>query len=115
MNQRIFGKTGRSVSEIGLGTWQLAARWGDPFDPAEARRIPETADEAGITFVDSADCITAGRARRPSARIWRSAPGASSSPPSAAAADLPPLTEAQMDAVRAVYDRYLRDTIHPQW
>ena len=32
-----------------------------------------------------------------------------------AAADLPPLTQAQMDAVRAVYDRYLRDTIHPQW
>ena len=29
MNQRILGKTGRSVSEIGLGTWQLGTRWGD--------------------------------------------------------------------------------------
>ena len=32
MNQRILGKTGRSVSEIGLGTWQLGTRWGDPFN-----------------------------------------------------------------------------------
>ena len=32
MKQRIFGKTGRSVSEIGLGTWQLGTRWGDPFN-----------------------------------------------------------------------------------
>ena len=31
------------------------------------------------------------------------------------AAELEPLTEAQMQAVRDIYDRYLRDTIHPQW
>ena len=31
------------------------------------------------------------------------------------AAELDPLTDAQMKAVRAVYDRYLRDIIHPQW
>ncbi len=29
------------------------------------------------------------------------------------AAELDPLTDAQMNAVRAVYDRYLRDIIHP--
>ena len=55
MKQRILGKTGRAVSEIGLGTWQLGTRWGDPFDRAEALRILEAADEAGITFVDTAD------------------------------------------------------------
>ena len=31
------------------------------------------------------------------------------------AVELDPLTDAQMKAVRAVYDRYLRDIIHPQW
>ena len=50
MKQRIFGKTGRSVSEIGLGTWQLGTRWGDPFNHEEALKILETADENGITF-----------------------------------------------------------------
>ena len=32
MKQRIPGRTGRAVSEIGLGTWQLGTRWGDPSD-----------------------------------------------------------------------------------
>jgi aryl-alcohol dehydrogenase-like predicted oxidoreductase len=31
------------------------------------------------------------------------------------AADLPPLTEAQMDKVRAVYDRYIREQVHQRW
>jgi len=31
------------------------------------------------------------------------------------AANLPPLTEQQMQEVRNVYDRYLREIIHPQW
>jgi aryl-alcohol dehydrogenase-like predicted oxidoreductase len=31
------------------------------------------------------------------------------------AADLPPLTEAQMAVVREVYDRYIRDQVHHRW
>ncbi len=31
------------------------------------------------------------------------------------AAELAPLSEEQMQAVTAVYDRYLRESIHPQW
>lgn len=31
------------------------------------------------------------------------------------AAELPPLTEAQMNAVTDIYNHYLRDLIHPQW
>lgn len=27
MNKRKFGKTGRMVTEIGLGTWQLETAW----------------------------------------------------------------------------------------
>ena len=61
MKQRIFGKTGRSVSEIGLGTWQLGTRWGDPFNHEEALSILRTADEAGITFIDTADVYNGGK------------------------------------------------------
>lgn len=61
MEQRIFGNTGRLVSAIGLGTWQLGTRWGDPFDHDEALRILEAADEAGITFIDTADVYNGGK------------------------------------------------------
>ena len=37
MKERLFGNTGRCVSEIGLGTWQLGTRWGDP-STAKKRR-----------------------------------------------------------------------------
>lgn len=31
MKQRQLGNTGRMVSEIGLGTWQLGTKWGGPI------------------------------------------------------------------------------------
>ena len=61
MNLRTFGKTGRLVSEIGLGTWQLGTRWGDPFNHEEALKILETADKNGITFIDTADVYNGGK------------------------------------------------------
>ncbi len=61
MNERVLGKTGRKVSEIGLGTWQLGTRWGDPFNREEAFKILETAEKAGITFIDTADVYNGGK------------------------------------------------------
>ncbi len=61
MNKRILGKTGREISEIGLGTWQLGTKWGDPFNREEAMKILKTADDAGITFIDTADVYNAGK------------------------------------------------------
>lgn len=61
MKQRIFGKTGRAVSEIGLGTWQLGTKWGDPFNKEEAFKILEAAEAAGITFIDTADVYNGGK------------------------------------------------------
>jgi aryl-alcohol dehydrogenase-like predicted oxidoreductase len=55
MNYRRLGKTGFKVSEISLGTWQVGGRWGDPFDAGRAERIIETAIDAGVNFIDTAD------------------------------------------------------------
>jgi len=61
MQKCVFGRTGREVSRIGLGTWQLGTRWGDPFDREEGLRILKTAEEAGITFIDTADVYNGGK------------------------------------------------------
>ena len=61
MQERVFGKTGRRISEIGLGTWQLGTKWGDPFNHDEAWRILETAYRAGITMIDTADVYNGGK------------------------------------------------------
>lgn len=75
MKERIFGKTGRSVSEIGLGTWQLGTRWGDPFNHEEALKILETADENGITFIDTADVYNGGKSEETIGEYISSHPG----------------------------------------
>lgn len=55
MNYRVLGKTGLSVSEISLGTWQLGGGWGKPFDEKGAQKILEQALESGINLCDTAD------------------------------------------------------------
>lgn len=75
MNQRVFGKTGRSVSEIGLGTWQLGTRWGDPFDKEEAFRVLEAAADAGITFIDTADVYNGGKSEETIGEFAAANPG----------------------------------------
>lgn len=60
MKKRLFGKEKIEVSEIGLGTWQLGAVWGDEFDETEAFKILEKAEESGITFIDTAGVYNNG-------------------------------------------------------
>lgn len=60
MNTRIFGKTGRVVGEVGLGTWQIGGNWGDVSDET-ALAVLRTAAELGTTFLDTADVYGAGR------------------------------------------------------
>ena len=64
MIERRFGKTNRMVTEIGLGTWQLGTKWGDPFNNEEAMQILETAYENGINFVDTADIYNDGNSEK---------------------------------------------------
>ena len=60
MQHRTLGRTGRSVSVVGLGTWQLGADWGDVSE-ADARAVLEAAAEEGVTFFDTADVYGDGR------------------------------------------------------
>jgi aryl-alcohol dehydrogenase-like predicted oxidoreductase len=63
MEQRILGKTGRPVSVIGLGTWQLGADWGRVAE-ADALEVLRAAVESGVTFFDTADVYGDGRSER---------------------------------------------------
>jgi aryl-alcohol dehydrogenase-like predicted oxidoreductase len=63
MEQRILGRTGRPVSVVGLGTWQLGADWGDVSESA-AREVLEASAEAGVTFFDTADVYGDGRSEK---------------------------------------------------
>ena len=60
MQHRTLGRTGRDVSVVGLGTWQLGADWGDVSE-ADARAVLDAAAEAGVTFFDTADVYGDGR------------------------------------------------------
>ena len=60
MNTRIFGRTGRRVGEMGLGTWQIGANWGDVTEETAMATL-RAAYDAGTTFFDTADVYGAGR------------------------------------------------------
>ena len=60
MKTRIFGHTGRAVGEVGLGTWQLGANWGNVTDEVALATL-RAAYEAGTTLFDTADVYGAGR------------------------------------------------------
>jgi aryl-alcohol dehydrogenase-like predicted oxidoreductase len=60
MQQRVLGRTGRTVSVVGLGTWQLGADWGEVSEH-DARSVLEASVEAGVTFFDTADVYGDGR------------------------------------------------------
>jgi aryl-alcohol dehydrogenase-like predicted oxidoreductase len=60
MNNRIFGNTGRKVGEVGLGTWQLGANWGNVPEEVALGTL-RTAWESGTTLFDTADVYGMGR------------------------------------------------------
>ncbi|WP_026198184.1 aldo/keto reductase [Sciscionella marina] len=62
MLRRNLGKTGISVSKYALGTMHLGP-WGND-EPAEVARLINTALDAGINLVDTADMYSGGEAER---------------------------------------------------
>lgn len=63
MQTRVLGRTGRDVSVVGLGCWQLGADWGEVADD-QAMAILEAAVDSGVTFLDTADVYGDGRSER---------------------------------------------------
>lgn len=63
MDTRVLGRTGRKVSVIGLGCWQLGADWGN-VEEDEALAVLAGAVDAGVTFLDTADVYGDGRSER---------------------------------------------------
>lgn len=73
MEQRVLGRTGRNVSVVGLGTWQLGADWGD-VDEQDALTVLDAAVESGVTFFDTADVYGDGRSEQLIGRYLRERP-----------------------------------------
>ncbi len=74
MEERNLGRTGRPVSVVGLGTWQLGADWGD-VSQADALTVLEAAAEEGVTFFDTADVYGDGRSETTIGRFLADNPG----------------------------------------
>jgi aryl-alcohol dehydrogenase-like predicted oxidoreductase len=63
VEERILGRTGRAVSVVGLGTWQLGADWGD-VEEKDGLAVLDAAVASGVTFFDTADVYGDGRSER---------------------------------------------------
>lgn len=63
MNYRKFGKTGRTVSEVGFGAWAIGGAWGDVSE-FDARAALHAALDNGTTFIDTADVYGDGRSEK---------------------------------------------------
>jgi aryl-alcohol dehydrogenase-like predicted oxidoreductase len=75
MEQRTLGRTGRKVSVVGLGAWQLGGDWGQVGED-DALETLTAAVDAGVTFVDTADVYGDGRSERLVGRLLRQRPDA---------------------------------------
>jgi aryl-alcohol dehydrogenase-like predicted oxidoreductase len=75
VERRRLGWTGKDVSIVGLGTWQLGADWGDVREE-DARAVLQASVDAGVTFFDTADVYGDGRSERLIGRFLRERPGA---------------------------------------
>ena len=74
MQQRILGRTGRSISVVGLGTWQLGGDWGEVSE-SEALKLLDASVAAGVTFFDTADVYGDGRSETMIGKFLAANPG----------------------------------------
>lgn len=70
MKQRAFGRTGKTVSEIGFGAWAIGGAWGD-VSKEDAKAALHAALDAGTTFLDTADVYGDGRSERLIAEVLK--------------------------------------------
>lgn len=74
MHTRLFGKTARNISEVGLGAWQLGADWGTPPSQEDAFAILQAALDQGVNLIDTADVYGAGRSEELIGRFLKAHP-----------------------------------------
>jgi aryl-alcohol dehydrogenase-like predicted oxidoreductase len=70
MRTIILGRTGREVSRVAFGTWQLGGEWGS-FDEREAIAAIRRARDLGITLFDTAQAYGFGASERLLGRALR--------------------------------------------
>jgi aryl-alcohol dehydrogenase-like predicted oxidoreductase len=70
MRSRPFGRTGRSVKEIGFGAWAIGAAWGK-VDDSESIAALHAALDAGLDFIDTADVYGDGHSERLIAKVLK--------------------------------------------
>jgi len=75
MHTSTLGRTGATVSTIGLGTWQLGADWGDVSEQ-DAHAVLDAAVESGVTVFDTADVYGDGRSEQLIGRYLKERPDA---------------------------------------
>jgi len=75
MQTRQLGRTGRQVSVVGLGCWQLGGDWGE-VDDSDAMAVLHAAVESGVTFLDTADVYGDGRSEALIGRLLAERPDA---------------------------------------
>ncbi|HEU4320311.1 MAG TPA: aldo/keto reductase [Acidimicrobiia bacterium] len=68
MKNRILGKTGYEISEVGFGAWAIGGSWGDVAE-TDAIDALNAALDAGVTFIDTADVYGDGRSERIIAKV----------------------------------------------
>jgi aryl-alcohol dehydrogenase-like predicted oxidoreductase len=74
MRERLFDDTGVSVSEIGLGAWQLGgAEWGEVSEEDSLLTL-RAAVENGINFFDTADVYGLGRSEELIGKFLKDSP-----------------------------------------
>ena len=104
MESRPLGRTGRPVSVVGLGCWQLGADWGTVSE-AEAMAVLHAAVDSGVTFLDTADVYGDGRSEMLVGRLLTEREGLTVATKMGRRAD-PHVPEAfTLDAFRAWTDR----------
>ena len=75
MQTRQLGRTGRQVSVVGLGCWQLGGDWGEVGD-SDAMAVLHAAVDSGVTFLDTADVYGDGRSETLIGRLLSERPDA---------------------------------------
>src|SRR3979490_122785 len=73
MRDRVLGRLGWNVSEIGFGSWAIGSNWGPQSDEDSVKALHRGLD-SGCNFIDTARAYGDGRSERVIARVLKERP-----------------------------------------